>query len=122
MDFRPEHRFATLTYDAAGHLISVTDVIGLTSQFVYGVNDFVDALVTPYGRTTFRHESPVDTTIIDHWMVETTDPLGGIERLEWHWNEPSLPGAPRVRLMPTAAESARLGAHGELPPLALKSL
>jgi RHS repeat-associated protein len=100
----PFGRSATLTYDAAGHLSSVTDVIGLTSQFVYGTNDFIDALVTPYGRTTFRHESTVADVIIDHWMIEATDPLGGIERLEWHWTDTTLPTMVPASEVPTGFE------------------
>src|SRR5262249_53145405 len=90
-----------LAYDAAGNLTSVTDVIGLTSQLVYGANSFVDALITPYGRTTFRHESPGSGVVIDHWMVEATDPLGGIEHLEWRWNEPTVPATAPAAEVPT---------------------
>jgi RHS repeat-associated protein len=49
----PFGRAANFQYNAAGLLVQITDVIGLTSQFTYGANQFISALVTPYGTTTF---------------------------------------------------------------------
>jgi len=49
-------RRATFTYTAAGQLASIADVVGLTSSFGYGPDDFVTTLTTPYGTTSFRHE------------------------------------------------------------------
>lgn len=62
----PFGRFASFEYDfgfSSTRLIKITDVIGLTSQFVYqdvpiggGVTnrtDFIQALITPYGTNTF---------------------------------------------------------------------
>ena len=53
----PFGRTATFTYTAAGQLASVTDVGGLTSSFATGAGDFIVALTTLYGTTTFRHEA-----------------------------------------------------------------
>ena len=50
----PFGRIARFTYDANGRLESATDVINLTSRFVYGEAEFIAALQTPYGTTTFR--------------------------------------------------------------------
>lgn len=83
----PYGRFATFTYDEAGHLVAITDVIGMTSSFAYGSGDFITAMTTPYGTTTFRKE-----TMTGHVprFIEATDPTGGTERLEYHTTHPSL--------------------------------
>jgi len=79
----PFGRFATLGYDAQGRLTSITDAAGMTSTFTYGLNDFIVAMTTPYGTTTFRHEPSSSTTALFR-MIEATDPVGGRERLEFH--------------------------------------
>jgi YD repeat-containing protein len=85
----PFGRFATLGYDAMGRLNAITDAAGMTSTFVYGVCDFISAMTTPYGTTTFRHEANGNR------MIEATDPVGGRERLEFHVT--SQIGLPRRR-------------------------
>jgi YD repeat-containing protein len=85
----PFGRFATMTYNVAGQLASITDVLGMTSSFAYGPNDFVATLMTPYGKTTFRHETVINSSI--QRFIEATDPLGGTEHMEFQWNTPSLP-------------------------------
>ena len=55
---RPFGRSAQFDYDATGKLVRITDVIGLTSEFEYASSDqyladFITALTTPYGTTTF---------------------------------------------------------------------
>jgi RHS repeat-associated protein len=86
----PFGRFATFAYDDVGQLIKITDVIGLSSEFEYGANleyltgtlDFIRALTTPYGTTTFRSGiGPYDGYNNNRWL-EATDPLGGTERVE----------------------------------------
>jgi RHS repeat-associated protein len=73
----PFGRFARFEY-GAGKLVKVTDVVGLDSQFEYGSGDFMTALVTPYGRTTFeRFEQG------RRFWLQATDPLGAKERLEY---------------------------------------
>jgi len=79
----PFGRYITLGYDAAGRLNSITDVAGMTSTFTYGLNDFIVAMTTPYGTTTFRHEPSSSTTAVFR-AIEATDPVGGRERLEFH--------------------------------------
>ena len=62
----PFGRFATFGYDpSTGHLTSITDVLEITSMYQYGTGttsenvDFINALTTPYGETTFAYtESP----------------------------------------------------------------
>ena len=74
----PFGRFATLQYDASGRLSSITDVIGMVSSFTYGASDFIQSMTTPYGTTTFAAFDEGRR----RWL-ETTDPLGGRERLEY---------------------------------------
>lgn len=84
----PFARAATFTYNAAGQLESITDVLGLVSRMAYGSEDFVSALTTPYGTTTFRREH-FDEFV--NRFVEATDPLGGTERIEFRWNTTAIP-------------------------------
>jgi YD repeat-containing protein len=74
----PFGRSALFVYDTQGRLAKITDVIGIESQFEYDSSDFMTALVTPYGRTTFRGGA----SGIDRW-IEATDPLGGTEHVEY---------------------------------------
>jgi YD repeat-containing protein len=73
----PFGRSATLSYDSDGRLLSITDVLGLTSSYTYDANSLVDALTTPYGKTTFNYGS----SGFGRW-VQATDPLGYNEREE----------------------------------------
>ena len=83
----PFGRFATFAYDGFGRLTNITDVIGLTSQFSYLANgDFVNALTTPYGTTTFTN-GDLGTT---RWL-ETTYPDGSRDRVEFNINAPGVP-------------------------------
>jgi RHS repeat-associated protein len=77
----PFGRFATFQY-TGGKLTRITDVIGLTSEFTYQAGDFINALTTPYGTTTFAHGVVGANT----W-AEMTDALGGKERVEYGWSE-----------------------------------
>ena len=82
----PFGRFATFEYDA-GHLIKITDVIGITSEFTYddGVDaDFITILTTPYGETRFfKSETKVGDTIIIR-SLETLYPDGERDRVEFN--------------------------------------
>jgi YD repeat-containing protein len=77
----PFGRYATFEYNDVGQLVKITDVIGLASEFEYGASDFIRALKTPYGTTTFRHLTGPYDPLNDRW-VEATDPLGGTERVQ----------------------------------------
>jgi RHS repeat-associated protein len=75
----PFGRSAKFDYSAAAprQLVKITDVIGITSQFAY-VGDFIYAMTTPYGTTTFAMgESGV------YRSLEATDPAGASERAEF---------------------------------------
>ncbi|MFA7484168.1 MAG: hypothetical protein WC314_26975, partial [Vulcanimicrobiota bacterium] len=81
----PFGRSAEFTYTADGHLQSITDVIGLTSSFQYGANDFVNALTTPYGTTTFSYADgklDFNDSDIEHRILEVTDAQGRKHRVE----------------------------------------
>jgi YD repeat-containing protein len=75
----PFGRVATFEYDL-GLLIKITDVMGITSQFSYGADDFIETLTTPYGVTTFTRESAPGNTRV----LETTYPDGDIDRVEYN--------------------------------------
>lgn len=74
----PFGRFATFDYDASLRMVRITDAIGITSEFQYSLNGTVAALTTPYGTTTFAFGFAAG----NNW-VEATDPLGGLERVEY---------------------------------------
>ncbi len=96
----PFGRQAVLQY-AGGMLRSVTDAAGMTSLFTYGPAsydaslpiDFMSALTTPYGTTTFdmgEHPpaSPSDIGNV-RWLL-ATDPLGDQERIEFIHEAPGI--------------------------------
>ena len=76
----PFGRFATFDYDATNRLNKITDVIGLTSQFTYDPgSDFINALTTPYGTTSFTKSESGTTR-----SLETLYPDGNRERVEFN--------------------------------------
>jgi len=87
----PFGRSAQMLYDTNGLLIQITDVLGMSSQFTYGANQFITALTTPYGTTTF-----ITGTTNGNTYLTATDPLGGTELLTYSQSLPvphSLPAA-----------------------------
>ena len=74
----PFGRAASLAYDGSNRLSSITDVIGITSSFHYDGSGLIDQLTTPYGTTNFAYGGTAPTR-----YLETTDPLGNTERLEF---------------------------------------
>jgi YD repeat-containing protein len=100
----PFGRFATIGYDSNGRIQSLTDVANLTSTFVYGANDFISSMTTPYGTTTFRHEVSTFTAP----RIEATDPVGGRERVEFHFSDTGLASADASNLVPTGFSSQNL--------------
>jgi RHS repeat-associated protein len=76
----PFSRFATFEY-TNGELSSITDPVGIQSQFAYQTGtDFINAMTTPYGTTSFATGQTGNTL---RW-IEATDPLGGKERVEYN--------------------------------------
>ncbi len=83
----PFGRSATFTYGANGQLESITDAVGLTSSFAYASGDAISALTTPYGTTSFKRGTGVNS---QRW-IEATDPLGDTERLEFVHRAAGMP-------------------------------
>ena len=75
-------------------------MLGLQSVFAYQANDFIAAMKTPYGVTTFRQGT-------DFWnpTVEATNALGGTERLEFRWETTAWPATEPVETVPTGFET-----------------
>ncbi len=96
----PFGRSAHFEYDASGRLSSITDVIGMRSQFEYGAGDFIQALTTPYGTSTFV----TGESGINRW-IQATHPLGGTERIEYMGSNSPLPNDPAATV-PTAFSTA----------------
>jgi len=81
----PTGRSATFSY-TNGQLTTITDEIGIQSQFHYAVgSDFIDSLTTPYGTTIFASGQ----SGTDKW-IEMTDPVGGKERIEYRDDAPGI--------------------------------
>jgi RHS repeat-associated protein len=92
-------RSASIAYDTNGRLSSITDVLGITSTVTYDDGNspprptFVQQLTTPYGNTTFNYgETDSGSAVVTRWL-ETTDPLGHTERLEFLEEAPGIPAA-----------------------------
>lgn len=81
----PTGRTATFSY-TNGQLTTITDQIGIQSEFHYASGtDFIDSLTTPYGTSTFT----TGQNGTNAW-IEMTDPLGGKERVEYRDNAPGI--------------------------------
>jgi len=78
----PFGRQSIFKYTALGQLASITDPIGIVSQFTYDLTgDFVKALQTPYGTTSFA-TGDLPGISADGRFIEATDPNGDKERVE----------------------------------------
>jgi RHS repeat-associated protein len=88
----PFSRSATFTY-TSGQLTKITDPVGIQSQFSYqSGTDFIQALTTPYGTTSFAKGETGNTV---RWL-EATDPLGGKERVEYNYFSSVIPASEAV--------------------------
>lgn len=89
----PFGRAATLAYDDRNRLASITDVLGLTSSFAYDDGGLVNAMTTPYGTSRFVYGSGPN----NQRYLESTDPMGFTERLEFRHAAPGIRGTdPKV--------------------------
>ncbi len=84
----PNGRTASFTYNAAGQLASVTSIDGRESKFAYATGDVLNGLENSFGKTTFARELKGD----NRW-IEATDPLGGLQRVEYNAENSSVPGS-----------------------------
>ncbi len=73
-------------------------------MFTYGPDDNIVSMTTPYGTTTFRYEADA-LGFYTNPMIEATDPLGGTERLEFHWQS-ALPSSEPANTVPTGFAAA----------------
>lgn len=74
----PFGRTATLEYDQIGRLTNVTGAAGISSAFVYDLNDWVTNLVTPYGQTAFTITDTSGTNVVPNGRsILVTEPDGG---------------------------------------------
>jgi len=85
----PFGRFASFQY-TSGQLTKITDPVGIESAFGYASgSDFINAMTTPYGTTTFAKGETGNSV---RWL-EATDPLGGKERVEYNEVAPLIPSS-----------------------------
>ena len=101
----PYGRAAALTYTTEALLASVTDMIGLISSFTYENGDFIAGMTTPYGTTTFRKESNPDYSQTNP-VIEAIDPLGGVEHLEYRWENSGVPATEPAGSVPDGFAAA----------------
>jgi YD repeat-containing protein len=99
----PFGRQAIFQY-AASQLASVTDAVGMKSSFGYGPTphntglavDFLNAMTTPYGTTTFdmgEYPPAVPSDIGNVRWLLATDPVGNQERVEFAHEASGIVGA-----------------------------
>jgi RHS repeat-associated protein len=91
----PFGRAATFGYDNQRRLVKITDPVGIVTEFLYD-GDFINAMTTPYGVTTFRAGRLTDPFLISSYAesnrwIEATDPHGDTERLEFRSRLEPLP-------------------------------
>ena len=83
----PFGRSANFGYDASNRLARITDVIGLTSQFTYDSgSDFVNALVTPYGTTSFATSQGGDQHLPGNHLSGRQPGTGGVQPNFGQWD------------------------------------
>ena len=87
----PFGRSALFSYSNTGRLQQITDAIGLVSTIHYSAGDLVDQITTPYGTTSFATGESGGAS----W-IESTDPYGAKERLEYRAFTPQLANAEAV--------------------------
>ena len=73
----PFGRFAAMEYDAFGRLTNLTDVANLSTTFSYDTNDWITAMITPYGTTSFGYTETSGTNVAPSGRsVLVTEPDG----------------------------------------------
>lgn len=83
-------RTNALAYDNQGRLTNLTDVINLSSALTYNSSNWVSALTTPYGTTSFTFTDTTGTNVVpDGRSVFVTSPDGSHELF---LNRDSAPG------------------------------
>jgi RHS repeat-associated protein len=96
----PFGRYTSFQYNAAGQLTNIVDVIGLSSTLTYSSgSDYINALTTPYGTTTFV-SGGVSGDPAGRW-IEITDPEGQKERVEYNNSNSAIYGTESASVVPT---------------------
>lgn len=85
-----------------GRLHTITDPVGIVSEFEYEEDGFIKKLVTPYGPTTFTHGGGFSP------FVEAIDPLGGRERVEYRNAAPGISPTDPSDTVPSGFNNAAL--------------
>jgi RHS repeat-associated protein len=86
-------RSAQFTY-SGGQLASVRDILGLVSSYQYAPGtDFIHALTTPYGTTTFTSvdDATPGGANSGNRVFTATDPMGRTSRVEFRHQAPGIP-------------------------------
>ncbi|PTY02066.1 hypothetical protein DB346_10095 [Verrucomicrobia bacterium LW23] len=97
----PFGRFASITYDGQGRLVSVIDPIGIVSSFAYDEHHaYLNRLITPYGTTSFDVQSTPG-----HQILEVTNTKGIKERVEFLLKNPHVLSAEPVADVPVVAQT-----------------
>ena len=87
----PFGRSASFEYNTSGQLVAITDVLGIRSSYAYGAGDFITALTTPYGTSSFVFgDSTTDRSLGDRRFLNITDALGRVSRVEFSQSAPSV--------------------------------
>jgi RHS repeat-associated protein len=95
----PYGRSATFKYSTTApyHLLQIQDTIGLQSKFTYSTtanSDFITALQTPYGTTTFStSDETSDPTNVSNEWTSATDPLHNTERVQFEAHPVAIPNS-----------------------------
>lgn len=88
----PDGRTAGFRYTESGMLWEIEDAQGIISKITYGDTaspDRVTALETPYGTTNFTFGESGSESLTRYRWIETTDPLGNRERVEFNERDDS---------------------------------
>lgn len=96
----PFGRYTSLTYDASQRLASITDPAGITSSFHYDAGGLIDQLKTPYGQTSYAYGDGIPTDTYYRWL-QTTDPLGFTDRMEYVSKATDIPDSDPAAQLPS---------------------
>ncbi|MES2995807.1 MAG: RHS repeat-associated core domain-containing protein [Verrucomicrobiota bacterium] len=75
-------RSAHFRYDNQGRLVKSIDTIGIVSEFKYGMDGFIENLITPYGTTKFEFEELPGMGSEPGRRIKAIDPYGFVECVE----------------------------------------
>ena len=111
----PFGRSVSLAYDNLGRLTNITDVGGISSSFLYDINNnWVTNLTTPYGATSFAITDTTGTNVAPNGRsVRVTGPDGGAELYLYQDNEPGLTASYPSGVVPNTTPFANMLDNGD---------